>query len=206
MKKYSLMLIGIMIFVFLGIPTQKANSHCDTKSGPVISAAKEALKTGNINLVMIWVKPEAEAEIKNAFEKTLEIRKLNPKAQDFADNYFFETLVRIHRQGEGAPYTGIKEDGEIEPPIKASDKALETESDVEIIKMLSHHIHKGVSEKFKEMIEHKNFEKNNVNAGREFVSKYVTFMHYVEGIYNAINISHGHGENPHEENPNNHID
>ncbi|TAL70525.1 MAG: hypothetical protein EPN82_02625 [Bacteroidetes bacterium] len=202
-------LFSFILSILIGsVSIQDAYSHCDTKSGPVISAAKEAIKTGNVNLVLIWVKPDAEEIIKKAFKNTLDVRKTNPKVQELADNYFFETLVRIHRQGEGAPYTGIKEDTEIEPPIQASDKALESSSDSDVLKLLNQHIQVGVSVKFNNMITAKNFDKNNVGAGREFVEKYVTFMHYVEGIYNAASklpahsVEHsqadGHGNVKHE--------
>jgi hypothetical protein len=53
------------------------------------------------------------------------VRKLNPEAKEFADMYFFETLVRIHRAGEGEPYTGIKPAGrDLGPAVPAADKAI----------------------------------------------------------------------------------
>jgi len=75
--------------------------------GPVIKAAKQALETGDVNPVLIWVLKKDETEIRNAFQKTLAVRKLSPEAKELADMYFFETLVRIHRAGEGEPYTGL---------------------------------------------------------------------------------------------------
>ena len=83
-------------------------AHCDGMDGPVISAAKNALDTEDINLVLFWVQKKDETELKKAFQKTMAVRKLNPEAKELADMYFFETLVRIHRAGEGEPYTGIK--------------------------------------------------------------------------------------------------
>src|SRR6187402_881198 len=77
-----------------------ALAHCDGMDGPVVKAAQKALDDGNVNLVLIWVQKNDEAEIKNAFEKALAVRKLNNEAKELADLYFFETLVRIHRAGE----------------------------------------------------------------------------------------------------------
>lgn len=82
-------------------------AHCDSEDGTVIKDAKQALETGNVAIALKWVTKEAEPEIKKAFEETLSIRKINSKDREFADRYFFETLVRIHRAGEGTPYTGI---------------------------------------------------------------------------------------------------
>jgi len=82
--------------------------HCDTMDGPVVKAAKIALDKGNVNLILPWVPKRAEAELKKAFEKTLRARKLGKEAAELADYWFLETAVRLHREGEGAPYTGLK--------------------------------------------------------------------------------------------------
>lgn len=101
-----------------------AQAHCDTLDGPVVSAARQALDTGNVKLALVWVQEKDEAELRQAFQKASAARKSGGAAQELADRYFFETLVRVHRAGEGAPYTGLKPAGEIEPPIAAADKAL----------------------------------------------------------------------------------
>jgi len=177
---------------------QKAIAHCDTKSGPVISAAKEALNTGNVNLVLIWVQKTDEEIIKEAFNQTLKVRKLNNEAKDLADNYFFETLVRIHRQGEGVAYTGIKDIEEVELPIKKADEALESGSVKDVKSLLMDIIDKELTSKFNTMMELKNYNKNNVEAGRKLVEKYVEFMHYVEKLYNTANPDNKLHNNKHE--------
>src|SRR5512139_197092 len=102
-----------------------AQAHCDTLDGPVVSAARKALDTGNANLVLVWVQKNDEAEIIKAFQQAQNVRRAGGEAKALADTYFFETLVRVHRAGEGAAYTGLKAE-EIEPPVAAADKALET--------------------------------------------------------------------------------
>jgi len=84
------------------------NAHCDTVNGPVVIAAQKGLETNNVNLVLIWVQKKDEAELEKAFNNTLSMRKLSPEAKELADMYFFETLVRIHRAGDGVAYTGLK--------------------------------------------------------------------------------------------------
>jgi len=163
-----------------------AFAHCDTMDGPVIKAAQKALEANDINLVLIWVQKQDEAEIKKAFRKTLAVRKLSAEAKELADMYFFETLVRIHRAGEGAPYTGIKPAGtDLGPAIPAADKAVETGSVEPVLKLLDDTIHQGINERFKEVLEKKNYNKDNIEAGREYVKAYVTFLHYVEPVYEA---------------------
>lgn len=172
--------MGLVLF-----PFQKTLAHCDTENGPVVTAAKEALNTNNVNLVLISVKWQDEAIIKEAFQKTIDLRKISPKVRQMVDNYFFETLVRIHRAGEGVAYTGIKDSGEVEIPIAAADDAIEKNSLADVMKLLNEVISKGVNEKFNEAISKYNYDKDNVEAGREYIESYVLFMHYVEAIYNA---------------------
>ena len=43
----------------------------DPHNGPVMKAAKLALATGNVNLVLIWVPEELKNTLKNILEKHL---------------------------------------------------------------------------------------------------------------------------------------
>ena len=166
--------------------TRAALAHCDGLDGPVVKAAQRALQTDDINQVLIWVRPQDADEIKKAFEETLAVRKLSPQAQALADRYFFETLVRIHRAGENAPYTGLKPAGrDLGPAIPAADKALETGSDAVFVELLTGKVQDGLRSHFKEVIEKKNFAPNDVAAGREYVEAYVAYIHYVERLYEA---------------------
>ena len=79
-----------------------AQAHCDTLDGPVVSAARSALDTGNVNLVLVWIQKSDEPEIRSAFERSRNVRRAGGEAKNLADTYFFETLVRVHRAGEGA--------------------------------------------------------------------------------------------------------
>lgn len=174
------------LFMALSFGANDVFAHCDALDGPVIKAAQKALETGNVNFVLIWVPPKDEAEIKAAFEQTMKVRKLSPEAKHLADMYFFETLVRVHRAGEGAPYTGLKPAGlDLGPAIPAGDKALETGSAEPLLKLLSDTVHGGLHATFTAAKNKKNFNENDVEAGREFVLAYVTFIHYVEGLYEA---------------------
>ena len=175
-----------------------ALAHCDTLDGPVVSAARKALAETNVNLVLIWVQKPDEAEIKQAFEKTLAVRKLNADAQNLADMYFFETLVRVHRAGEGAPYTGLKPaGGEVAPAIPAADKAIQDGKLEPVAKLLTEATHNGLHKRFEEVSARKDFAKDDVLAGREYVAAYVKYVHYVEGVYDAA--STGAAEHAHAE-------
>ena len=116
------------------------------------------------------------------FQKTLAARKSGPEAKEIADRYFFETLVRIHRAGEGAPYTGLQA-GPAEPIIAAADRALDTGSIDKVIKHISSAVSEGIKKRFNETLERKKHADDNVTAGRKFVEAYVDFTHYVERLH-----------------------
>ena len=61
--------------------------------------------------MLAWVQADDEAAIREVFQKARAVRKLGGKAAEIADTWFFETIVRVHRSGEGAPYTGLKAAG-----------------------------------------------------------------------------------------------
>ncbi|MBI5676878.1 MAG: hypothetical protein HZC48_13845 [Nitrospirae bacterium] len=203
MKKTLIFLfsfIGVMLFVDGGsapflLPVVFA--HCDTMSGPVIKQAQKALDTGDVKLILIWVQKKDEAEIKKAFEKTLSVRKLNQQAKELADMYFFETLVRVHREGEGAPYTGIKPaDTVVEPGIDAADKSIENGSVDHLAEEISTLVASGIRERFKDVMEKKKHMNESVDAGRAYVGSYVTFIHYVEKLHISASESGEHHEPP----------
>jgi hypothetical protein len=171
-------------------------AHCDTLDGPVVADARAAIEKGDVTPILKWVKPEAEPEIRTAFQKTLTVRAKGPEAKDLADVYFFETLVRVHRAGEGAPYTGLKAAGsEVEPGIVMADKALETGSVDELAKTIASHVDKNIRQRYQRVLNAKKDKDKSVEAGREYVEAYVVFIHYVEALINAI---HGAGA-PHAE-------
>jgi hypothetical protein len=163
-----------------------AFAHCDGMDGPVVKAAQRALETGNVNLVLIWVQRSDEAEIRAAFQETMAVRKLGAEARELAERYFFETLVRVHRAGEGAPYTGLKPAGrDLGPAIPATDKALAEGSVEPLLKLLTDTVQGGVREQFEHAAAKKGFAPDDVEAGRDYMKAYVTFLHYVERLYEA---------------------
>src|SRR5678815_1234326 len=137
-------LIGIFSIAFLA--PDSAFAHCDSIDGPVVKAAEKALDTQNLDLVLVWVRPEDETEIRTAFNKTLTVRTLGQVAKDLADRFFYETLVRVHRAGEGEPYTGLKPAGrDLGPAIPAADKAIETGSGEKLDQLLVTSAREGIN-------------------------------------------------------------
>lgn len=169
-------------------------AHCDTLDGPVVAAARKALTSGDVTPVLKWVADDDEQMIRSAFQKTLEVRQLGTQARDLADMYFFETLVRIHRAGEGEPYTGLKTGTIVDPAVALADKALESGSVDKLVNILTDATDKGIRERFDKALKTKKHADESVVAGREFVESYVVFTHYVEGLHSIIKGASKHHE------------
>ena len=187
------------------VPLNRAMAHCDGLDGPVVQAAQKALEMIDVNLVLIWVQKTDEDEIRKAFSRTVTVRKLSPEARELADRWFFETLVRVHRAGEGASFTGLKPAGrDLGPAIPAADKALRENSPELLVKLLTTAIEDRVREHFNEALAKKKFASDDLKAGREFVKAYIEYIHCVEGLYQqATQPAHGHFDDsaaaPHHE-------
>lgn len=178
--------LALAVVALTGLAASTALAHCDTMDGPVVVSAQSALEKADVNFVLAWVKEDDEAEIRSAFKHTLEVRKLGPEAKKLADGYFFETLIRVHRAGEGAPYTGVKPAGQdIGPALVAADNALEAKNANAMLSLVGAAVKDGIEKRFKEVVALSNYKPDDVEAGRKYVAAYVEYIHYVEGIHNA---------------------
>jgi len=180
------------IGLFCTALSKNAFAHCDTLDGPLVQTARIALEKGNVTPLLKWVQAGDEKEIRAAFQKTLAVRAKDAEAKELADMYFFETLVRIHRAGEGAPYTGLKPGEAVDPAVALADKALETKSVDKLVDVLTKAVAKGIRERFHHAIETQKYADDTVAAGREFIKAYVIFTHYVEGLHTIIKGNGGH--------------
>jgi hypothetical protein len=184
-------IIGVLVLSI--IAAASVSAHCDGIDGPVVTAARKALASGDVNLVMPWVQPGDGAAIRQAFDRTLVVRKLNPDARDLADTWFFETLVRIHRAGEGAPYDGLKPAGrDPGPAITAADESIEAGNDAKLRALLAEAVEKGLHERFHRVMETRDYKSSDVNAGRAYVAAYVEFIHFAERLHQTVAADPGH--------------
>lgn len=177
---------------FIAMPLM-AEAHCDSMDGPVIKEAQAALETGKVFPLLKWV-PEADEDfIKKLFEETLAVRKESAAARRLADTHFFETLVRVHRAGEGAPYTGIKPAGDISPALVLADKAIDNEDVSVLAKKIAAKVEEKIKADFAKVVEAKKKESQSIGDGREYVSAYVQYVHFVEGVHGSLSAGgHNH--------------
>ena len=191
----AVMLVVAVAFASAG----QAMAHCDSLDGPVIAAAQKALAEKDVTPVLKWIPAGDEREIRSAFKMALAVRGESDTARTVADNYFFETLVRVHRASEGVGFTGIKPAGSVDPAIAAADRALVTGDVDKLADELAAAIRGQVSERFSTAYQKRQVAEQSVEQGREYVASYVQFTHFVEAVHNlnVEGISHAHGGEAH---------
>lgn len=180
---------GSLLMLFAALP---AFAHCDSYDGPVIKDAVKALETNNVNLVLKWVTLEQEKEIIPLFNKTHQLKSGDKEVYTIVEKHFFETLVRLHRETEGAPYTGLKPAGTTKPIIQMTDKALKDGNVDDFLVEFDSHIDKVVREKYQKVAELNKVKDNSKEQGRAFVEAYVDYTHTVEALYDILEHVGGH--------------
>jgi hypothetical protein len=180
-----------ILAALLAFPAGSALAHCDSTNGPVIPEALAALENGDLTPVLKWIEAGDEAQLKAAFDQAKIVRAQGPEAKLLADQFFLETLVRLHRTSEGEPFTGITNDA-IDPIVALADGALTSGSADDMIGKINRHLARSIEEKFQRVSAARENKDDSVAAGREFVAAYVSYVHYVAGVHDAIVAAGGH--------------
>lgn len=176
------LLFALAFGLLLLVPLRTAFAHCDTMDGPVVLDAKKALEQGNVNIILKWVQPASEKELADVFKLALKVRGLGPEARELADRYLFETLIRLHRAGEGMPFEGVKPSGTpIDEKVRAADQAIATGDLAPLEKMVTKDMVPELRKLFAKALSLKKFAVDDVRAGREYVEAYVRFFKFAEG-------------------------
>lgn len=204
MKKKLIIFLGLGVFAALAI-THKSQifiipfltpfilAHCDTMDGPLVADIKKSLKSKNIMPVLKWIKKSDEEEIKNIFERVLSFSKENSEQKELLDLYFIETVVRLHRKGEGAPYNGLKPSGfPIDPIIKKGDLSITSGKVDDLAELLSKEIKIKIKNKFEKAWELKKNANLDVEIGRKYTEAYADYIHFIESLHKLIEDSHHH--------------
>lgn len=161
--------------------------HCDSLDGPVVAAARKALDLNDVTIVLPYVHAPGEAAVKTAFTKVQPLHKTGDGAREVADLYFFETVVRVHREGEHAPYTGLKPAGlDVGPVIPLAEKAIETGAPDELLDLLRKTLTKEVTERLAHVGHLAANAAGGVGAAREHVEAMLGFEVWSNVVYQAI--------------------
>ena len=192
--------LGLVVLILISIvtiSTKQTFAHCDSYDGPTVKDAYKALETNNVQLVLKWIDKSQEAEIISLFNKTYKLKNGDKEIYEIVEKHFLETLVRLHRETEGAPYTGLKPAGTTKKIIVMSDKAIESGTIDDLMMKFNSHIEMVIREKYNQVIELDKVKNESVEKGREYVKAYVEYTHLLEGIHDMIEHGASHGAHKH---------
>jgi hypothetical protein len=176
--------------------------HCDSLDGPVVTAARRALEAGDVDLVLPFVPEHAETEVRTMFTSVQSARASGEAARDVADRLFFETVVRVHRAGEGAPYTGLQPAGmDVGPAIPLAERAIETGSTQPVAEYLTRVLDEELQHRLERVSTLAAAKDRSVPDGRAYVEEMLGFQVYCHHLLEALHApahgdaghQHGHG-------------
>lgn len=171
--------------------------HCDSLDGPVVTAARQALEFADVDLVLPFVPEDGEEEIRRVFATVLPVRGLNEAAREVADRLFFETVVRVHRAGEGAPYTGLKPAGlDVGPVIPLAERAIATGIPGPVTDYLTEALRHELKHRLDEVNALGQAKGRSVPATRAWVEAMLGFQVYCHQLFEALTAP-AHGEAQH---------
>jgi len=182
----SYFFFAALLAVLSIIVSKPALAHCDSYDGPVIADARKALEANNPELVFKWISKEQENDVVTLFNKTMALKNSDREIYQVVEKYFFETLVRLHRETEGAPYTGLKAPGTTKQIIQMSDQALSSGDIDDLVIKLNKHVGSVIFEKYHKTAELNQKKNESVEAGRAFVEAYVDYTHTLEAIHDLL--------------------
>jgi hypothetical protein len=170
--------------------------HCDSLDGPVVAAARLALNTGTVEHVLPYVQVEGEAEVRDTFARVLPLRSRNDAAA-LAERWFFETVVRVHRAGEHAAYTGLKPAGlDVGPVIPLAEKAVATGAVDEVYELLAADLRRQLERRLDRVTQLAAGRHDSVAAARDYVQAMLGFEVYTNHVFRALHTD-PHGEHRH---------
>ncbi len=128
--------------------------------------------------------PVKEEELRQSFAKAVQLREQSDEARELADRYFFETVVRIHRAGEGEPFTGLKPAGlDPGPATPAAERAIETGSPDELVRVLCDVVEERARRQLRAVMELKQHANGDVEANRKYVSAMLGLQVWAHKLY-----------------------
>jgi hypothetical protein len=168
--------------------------HCDSLDGPVVVAATQALDKVDVDVILPYVHADGESEVRAAFDHAIKARALGDEARYVADRWFFETVVRVHRAGEGAPFTGLKPAGlDVGPVIPVAEQALETGSVDELVEVLCAAVRGEVERRHRHAMALKPHAGEGVAEAREYIEAMLGLQVWANGVYrHALADPHAH--------------
>lgn len=176
-----LIIAGIALVAAIALWPRTASAHCDTEDGPAVAAGRLALEAGEPDVALAWVREAGEPEVRDVFGRAMRVRTLGGDARYVADRLFLETLVRVHRAGEGAGFEGIKPAGTTDPVIAAADRAYEEGTLEPLAGRVPAEALPELGRRLEAALAAKDHDVHDIGAGRRGVGAYIRFVTFAAG-------------------------
>ncbi len=183
LKSFFVLSLIAMVSV---LSIQPVSAHCDSFDGPALIDAAKALETNNVELIKKWILAEDEAVVVPLFHKTYSLKNGDAEVYEIVKTHFYETFIRLHREMEGATFTGLKPAGTTAHITVMSDKALETGDFSGLLTALNRHVNQQLTEKYEKAAALYRVKDRSVEEGRQYVAAYVDYTHAVEAVHDIL--------------------
>ncbi len=185
-KSVKALFVLSLIALFSMVSIQPASAHCDSFDGPALIDAAKALETNNVELIRKWIRAEDETTVVPLFHKTYSLKDGDAEIYEIVKTHFYETFVRLHREMEGATFTGLKPAGTTAHITVMSDKALENGDFNSLLIALNKHVNGQLTEKYEKTAALYKVKDRSVEEGRAYVEAYVDYTHAVEAVHDLL--------------------
>jgi hypothetical protein len=106
-------------------------------------------------------------------------------------------VVRVHRAGEHAPYTGLKPAGlDVGPVIPLAEKAVESGDIEQVYRLLAADLHSQLAQRLAQVTRLAGTKAESVSAARNYVAAMLGFEVYTNQVFRALHTD-PHGEHHH---------
>jgi len=147
----------------------------------------KALDAQDVEIALAFVDEASEAEVRTIFEEVSEIRTLRATVREIADRLFTETVVRLHRASEGAPFTGLKPAGlDHGPVIPVAERAIRTGSPDELIGELTHEVEVEVKARLDRVLALRARAHEGLRPAREYTSAMLALQVWSNQVHRSL--------------------
>ena len=156
-------------------------SRYNLYKGPVLSAAKRALETGNADYILIWIPEESENTLKNLLEKVCCEINIHKNACDDIVDWYFNTVNRLHTVYCGPHNLNLSTKAHAEKKIiYLAERACKSGNYQDITSVIQDTPDGEMRQRFNDVIKKRNYRAENIAAGRVYVSAFTDFIVFVK--------------------------
>jgi hypothetical protein len=154
----------------------------------VVRGARAALKTGDAEQVLVWIPAGEQGIVIDALEDARAVRRLGQAARKLADQYFVETVARLHCLALDQAFLGIAPAGyDFGPAVLAAEEAVATGDVDRLVRVLQRELDQTVREHWIRVQQARQaYQKGDLDAGRRYALTYLDFIDFAAAIHALV--------------------